>query len=317
MIHDTVTMQNLDIPEYLRDGSFAFDYPEYLISNAKAFESSLQSLNEKIRDSKKLFPSVQELDCPSIESEPLSEEESRPCRILMLHGFTQSGDFFSSKTRKLRERITESLQEELGLYYPDGIEFLYPDGLHHLCAADIPEHGAEAAGEDGLYGWFNINEQPFRGLEESLVWLADYIRSVGPIDGVIGFSQGGALAMMLAALCEGESNAARLEALAQQPLSIRIEPPQAAFKFAVSFSGFRGATNHYDGFYNPTITTPALCVVADLDTMVPAELGVKLIDSCQNAEVIHHRGGHFVPSDNRNVNAVAKFVHDRIVDGLW
>lgn len=142
------------------------------------------------------------------------------------------------------------------------------------------------------------------------------MRSVGHIDGVIGFSQGGAMAMMIASLCEGQTNPKRLEALANQPVSMTFEPPQGPMKFAVSMSGFRGRTDRYDGFYNPIITTPAMCVIADLDTMIDEEISIRLVGSIAGPEVIRHSGGHYVPTDKKSINKVSGFIRDRVVDSF-
>ena len=264
----------------------------------------------------KLYPISTELECFS-ESEPASPASAAPAgpiRILMLHGYTQSGHFFNTKTRKLRERIMDNLREELCLEESDEIEFLYPDAPHVLHASEVPGHYSAAGGESDLHGWFNINDQPFQGLEASIAWIIQYMRLVGPVDGVIGFSQGGAMAMMIASLCEGQTNPARLEALANQPISMHFEPPQGPMKFAISVSGFRGTTDHYRGFYNPIITTPSMCIVADLDIMIEADVSALLVESCHEPKVVRHRGGHYVPTDNKSLDAAAKCVGGRMAE---
>lgn len=236
--------------------------------------------------------------------------------LISILGYTQSGEFFSSKTRKLREGILASLEAEVASQYPEGVEFLYPNAPHLLLTSDIPGHVGQSDEAIELRGWFNINDQPFHGLEKSLSHIIDFMRSVGPVDGVIGFSQGGAMAMMIASLCEGQTNPARLEALAKQPISMTYEPPQGPLKFAVSMSGFRGTTDHYSGFYNPIITTPAMCVIANMDTMIGEDLSSLLVKSCEDPEIIRHRGGHFVPTDKKSLDAVARFVRERIEEAF-
>ena len=185
-------------------------------------------------------------------------------------------------------------------------------------ASEVPGHISRSdSRDDELHGWFNINDQPFQGLEESIASVLDYMRRVGPVDGVIGFSQGGALAMMIASLCEGQTNPARLEAIAKQPISMTFEPPQGPMKFAVSMSGFRGDMNHYEGFYNPIIATPSMCIVADLDIMVETLHSDLLINSCHEAKVVHHRGGHYVPTDSKCLDAAAAFIRERMSESLF
>lgn len=318
MIYEPLIVNEVDVSSTFPDKPFHFDFEKAFLEDQKAdVVSILRRASEQTDLAKKLYPIVTEVECLS-DSESDSPVTRTPIRILMLHGYTHSGDFFSAKTRKLRERITANLRDELALSDDEEIEFLYPDAPNVLRASEIP--GSEVASEDDneeLRGWFDINSQPFLGTEQAVGWIVDYMRRVGPIDGIVGFSQGGALAMMIASLCEGQTNPARLEALANQPISMNFEPPQGPVKFAVSLSGFRGTTNHHEGFYNPMITTPALCIVGDLDIMVERELSDGLIEACRDVKVVHHRGGHYVPTDNKSVDAAASFIRDRMVESFY
>lgn len=226
-------------------------------------------------------------------------------------GYTQSGEFFYTKSRKIREGIISSIEAELSDQYPQGVEFFYPDAPI-LDASDRPGYEGRGDLNEDLRGWFDINDMEFRGLEEAVVWLAGYMREIGPIDGIIGFSQGAALASMLSSLCEGDYNKGRLEALAKQPVPIHVQPPQGHLKFFVALSGFRSTIDNHVGFYNPIITTPAMCVIGDLDIMVSEDLTTMLVGSCFAPEVIHHKGGHYVPTDKKTIDEVVRFVTQRM-----
>ncbi|KAK5716988.1 hypothetical protein LTR17_016205 [Elasticomyces elasticus] len=52
---------------------------------------------------------------------------ARKLRILALHGFTQSGEWFRIKLQRIEAHVRITLSRSL-LQYPDGIEFLYPSG---------------------------------------------------------------------------------------------------------------------------------------------------------------------------------------------
>lgn len=169
--------------------------------------------------------------------------------------------------------------------------------------------------DDGeLHAWWRVLNvvDRYHELENTMTWLVDYVRRVGPIDGVIGFSQGAVLGMMLASLCEGYQSPQRRDALASQGAPIHDLPPQPPLKFAVSFCGFRGTIGYYEGFYNPKIVTPSMLIVADLDTMVSEERSSELIKSCHKPVILRHQGGHFVPSDRKTMNNVAGFVKKHI-----
>jgi hypothetical protein len=94
---------------------------------------------------------------------------------------------------------------------------------------------------------------------------------------VIGFSQGGAAAGMVAALLE-EGRREAFEA-SQSKGGIRFpdsftrdsgyieEGVQGPLKFAVSYSGFAASTNPlYQAFYEPRISTPMMHFLGSLDT---------------------------------------------------
>ncbi|CBF76804.1 hypothetical protein AN4776.2 [Aspergillus nidulans FGSC A4] len=141
-----------------------------------------------------------------------------PLKLLMLHGYTQSGPLFHAKSRALIKHITKAfpLHE---------ISAIYPTGPLRLNPADIPgytpAHDSNGNGDDKdteieAYGWYrrsNTAEPPlYVGLEDGLNAIAKVLGEEGPFDGVIGFSQGAAMAAMVASLLEGEK---RREAFAR------------------------------------------------------------------------------------------------------
>ena len=84
-----------------------------------------------------------------------------------------------------------------------------------------------------------------------------------------------------------------------------VHPP---FKFAVSYSGF-GASNHplYQAFYVPKIKTPMLHYLGTMDTVVEEKRSLRLAEACEDGgkegRIVHHPGGHFVPSSQKNIVA--------------
>jgi fermentation-respiration switch protein FrsA (DUF1100 family) len=152
----------------------------------------------------------------------------------------------------------------------------------------------------------------------------------GPFDGVIGFSQGGAAAGMVASLLE-EGRRAAFEA-AQSKGGIRFpdsftrdsgyieESVQAPLKFAVSYSGFGAGTNSlYQAFYEPQIQTPMMHFLGSLDTVVSEERSLRLVEACANGKgkdggvqrVVYHPGGHFLPSSQKQyVGALVAFIRE-------
>ena len=181
----------------------------------------------------------------------MSGSHSAPLRILMIHGYTQSGPLFRAKTRALEKKLLKA--------FPTGVSLVYPTAPIRLAPADVPgfspltstaasgeshtgelngdKHTADKRGsaedskshgpsrsdpskpqqagsmlqtaaesEIDAYGWWRRrgDTEPYyyEGMELGLHTLARTLEEEGPFDGVIGFSQGGSAAGMIASLLE-------------------------------------------------------------------------------------------------------------------
>ena len=238
-------------------------------------------------------------------------------KILMLHGYTQSGQLFRAKTRVLEKHLQK--------LFP-GATFTYPDGPISLKPSDIPGFDSSTVtdpDEIEAYGWWRrsdtSNPPEYVGLvDRGLSTIAATLTSEGPFDGVIGFSQGAAAAAMVASLLEGRSRQeAFVKARQKSPVAIPYptsfealrHPPM---KFCVSYSGFIAPGERYRGFYEqPHITTPVCSFVGSLDTVVDESRTQALIDASGGEgkmRVVIHPGGHFVPTSKEYLNALGQFI---------
>lgn len=258
-------------------------------------------------------------------------------RILMLHGFTQSGPLFEIKTKALKKSLDKAFPAAPKpghlKSYPGGLEFVYPTAPMKLSYTDIPGGVAEPEDlRDEAYGWWKRkgDSEPYLydGLEEGLEAIAQILREEGPFDGVIGFSQGGSAAGMLAALLEPGRREAfeALEAkggmsfpksfVGQEGADSVVHPQM---KFTVSYSGF-GASRHpmYRAFYEPKITTPMQHFIGSVDTVVSEERAMQLVDSCVEGKgrdggvsrVVFHPGGHFLPTQKASIAPLIAFIRE-------
>ena len=236
-------------------------------------------------------------------------------KLLMLHGYTQNGDVFNRKLRRLTNRLDQA--------FP-GVTYEWPDGPIHLHTSDIPEHGdrtlaADCPDELDLRAWFSLRyaQDPPGGLLQSLDVIAEVLKAKGPFDGVIAFSQGTVIASTVAALLQGKSRhqafrKAREGSLECVPypesfLEIRHLP----FKFAILYAGRVGRGNFYDWWYNPRITTPFCHFVGLLDPTVDHEerdAALRKLPGYPGSRIIVHAGTHHVPTDKVNVDAAAAFI---------
>ena len=274
-------------------------------------------------------------------------------KILALHGYTQSGPLFRLKTRALEK----TLQKHLKSLYPSHFTSLhieYPTAPIRIRPADFPQHlnkgGEDRQADDGkvngesknnddddvdFWGWWvrRGKTEPFtyEGMEAGFDAIASHLHAAAleeqPFDGVIGFSQGGAMAALVASLLEpgrreaferkrAEGGMAFPSSFVKSPGAQKgsdggegalIHPP---LKFVVSYSGFAATTNAlYTPFYEPKITTPVLHFLGSVDTVVEEERSLRLVRSCAGKErVVRHPGGHHVPTGTAWVGAVAEFM---------
>jgi hypothetical protein len=267
------------------------------------------------------------------------QDATRKLKILMLHGYTQNGDLFSLKTKALQKSLAKQFPPapKPGHLkdFPGGIDFVFPTGPIHLDPADIPGYdGHDPKESSEAYGWWRRkgDGQPYvyQGIEEGLGTIAKTMQSEGPFDGVLGFSQGGALAGMVTSLCEPIRRQA-FEAAEQKggmpfPKSFisngsgsNDSPIHPQLRFGVSYSGFAASNNPlYEPFYEPKMTTPVCHFIGSVDTVVSEERSLQLLDGCadgkgpegQVSRLIYHPGGHFLPSGQTYVTALAAFIRN-------
>lgn len=264
-----------------------------------------------------------------------AQNPTRPIKILMLHGYTQTGPLFRSKTRALEKNLAKA--------FPAGVTLSYPTAPIRLSRAQIPswdtdgvkkEDTVEDEEEPEAYGWWTRKDKAendkvpiegegfvYEGMDTGLDKVAQVLKDEGPFDGVIGFSQGGAAAGMVASLLEPGRKEAFEKAAAKGAMPFPksfandVHPP---LKFAVSYSGFAPAQNPlYEPFYNPKIKTPMLHFLGSVDTVVEEARSLRLAHACEQQEgrIVYHPGGHFLPSSQKQyVAALVGFIRQVLVE---
>lgn len=137
--------------------------------------------------------------------------------------------------------------------------------------------------------------------------LAQCIRddAGGRVDGVVGFSQGGFVASLLAAVLEpGRTTPGQQHWAA----ALRDANGGHALKFAVVYSGFFAPQAELAWLYEPKISTPTLQFIGSLDTVVEEGRSRGLVARCEEPVVVVHPGGHYVPVSREWVNPLVGFV---------
>ncbi|RAL04154.1 uncharacterized protein BO80DRAFT_257072 [Aspergillus ibericus CBS 121593] len=132
--------------------------------------------------------------------------------------------------------------------------------------ADIP--GMESK----VWGHGLFDTQPVSGLERSVGRVLRQLEQLNPVVGIIGFSTGATLAMIIASLLE-KTDRCRL---------FGVHTTHPPLKFVIAYSGFMLGHPMYRELYYPAIRTPGLIYVGELDTMITPTASYRLARTLQS-----------------------------------
>ncbi|RKF78978.1 Dihydrofolate reductase [Golovinomyces cichoracearum] len=261
----------------------------------------------------------------------------RKLKVLMLHGYTQSGPLFHAKTRALEKLLHKHFPQRSNSHhvnhipdYPGGIQLIYPTAPILLTTPDMPGYSPDSVTDkklNDLWAWWkrDMDSSLYVGLEQSLATIARVISDNNGIDGIMGFSQGAAAAAIVTSLLEPERIMAfeelqRINAdvfpYPQEWIGLKTLCPDG-LKFAVAYSGFLPSHPVYEAFFEPKIQTPIMHFIGSYDTVLDEKRSKALVDRCaENArKLIYHPGGHFVPCDKKMSNVVISFIIECLAHG--
>jgi pimeloyl-ACP methyl ester carboxylesterase len=188
----------------------------------------------------------------------------RHLRILCLHGYHGR----AAVLRRQMAAFTTAM--------PADVEFVYVD------APSLAE---------GDFGWWHAGGA---GWERTREWATGLFGSADGFDGVFGFSQGAALAGLLAGLqqaCAGDANH-----------NIR-------FTFALMVGGFKSDVAEPDDLFAHQLTVPSIHVVGRTDMVVPPNESRLLAEAFADPLVLEHRGGHVIPGEPAVTGPIVAFLN--------
>lgn len=195
---------------------------------------------------------------------------------------------------------------------------IYPTAPNRLRPSDIPgfQPANEEAGDDeetDSWAWWRRNDATgaYRLLNEGLSSLAATIKSSGPIDAVMGFSQGGCAASLVTAALEEPHRPVPVNSLGydwEWVEALRTANGGHPLKFAVIYSGFFAPPEELRWLYEPMIETPSLHFIGSLDTVVDETRSQALVERFVKPTVMVHQGGHHVPVSKQWSNPLIGFL---------
>ncbi|KAK4769181.1 hypothetical protein SAY86_027331 [Trapa natans] len=246
----------------------------------------------------------------------LGSGSPRKLRILCLHGFRQNASSFKGRTASLAKKI-KSIAELVYIDGPHELPFIYqPLVAHRLCDSESstvlrtpPREGCKkklawlvnpnCCSESGKSEW-SVADKPFDplqyqqqtgGSDTSLALVKNIFSKDGPFDGILGFSQGAAMATIVCAhqdMFKGEMN----------------------FRFAVLCSGY--APKLEDISFG-SIHCPSLHIFGcdhGKDRQISNEASRHLTSYFEEGSsvIVQHDSGHIIPTGSPYIDQIKDFL---------
>ncbi|WFD39430.1 dihydrofolate reductase [Malassezia japonica] len=207
-------------------------------------------------------------------------DAAQKLRVLVVHGFASNGHAFKKRTSALQK----ACRDVADLIFLDA-----PIQVQALPSEANPEPGPPNPDdpiEKQALAWWRHNNDQYEGWADTAKFLERKFQELGPFDGVLGFSQGGCLAGVLAAALEHPELVPDFHGTFQRE----------RFRFMISVSGFRARPDAFQALMDAKIATPALIIRGKEDMIVPPQLTETLVEVCSNVRVAEHGGGHYLPT---------------------
>lgn len=237
-----------------------------------------------------------------------------------LPGFAQSGPLFRAKTRALEKLLAKALAPISLLPV-----LVYPTGPNRLLPSDMPwyqppEGIDDPNAEENLpdtWSWWRKDEATgeYLQFDKGMEAVATAITEAGGVDGICGFSQGGAVTCVVASALESGRK------VPEGPegdwvRKLREANGGRAAKFAVSYSGFWATPDRLKYCFEPKIATPTLHYIGSLDVVVEESRSQGLAERCVDPIVVVHPGGHHVPVAKEWAMPLAGFIREHAQDDI-
>ena len=195
--------------------------------------------------------------------------------VLCLHGYSMSAEWMAEWCKPFE------------LLLPD-FEFVIPNApnvapeeevkaMWERFNAPLPE-GRIGVGKN--WCWYRATDDKppsYLQVEDSFHMLEALFQQHGPVEGVLGWSQGTVMAAILAALQE------------------KLGDKRFQFKWGVFCGGFRPGDPRFKQHFDEVLSLPSLHVIGERESAFMLEQGQKLADSFVDSEILKTPVGHIMP----------------------
>lgn len=242
-------------------------------------------------------------------------------KLLLLPGFLQNASVFAEKSSGLRKILTKKLNYQLDYLDPPTViakkeQLPFPLGIEE---EDANEKWKKIVDSNlNRCWWLANNPGDYEGFQKAVEFVVDYIRTNGPYDGIIGFSQGAAMSAIIANSIE------------------KLLPSHGQFKVAAYFSAFAFTHSRnkeetlndvidkypdveeyakhveiYDQYLEyfsipDTFSTKVISVYGSEDGVVPPVRSEYLNSLYPESSLVafKHDGGHYMPNKKLFLNPI-------------
>ena len=210
--------------------------------------------------------------------------------VLCLHGYAMNPQWLQEWLAPVQQQITGDVE----FVYPRAPIVVPSDEITRLMKSfgtAVPEH---RIGENINWCWFrstDSNPPVYCDIERSIEQLSALGDSLGHIDGVIGWSQGTVMAMVLIGQMLSEAEV------------------KFNFKWAVLAGGFLPRDNRFQSYYERELSLPSLHVLGENEVDFMKQRGQKLYQSFRLADRLDTPVAHTLPVRHpEKMRAIAEWI---------
>jgi hypothetical protein len=231
-------------------------------------------------------------------------------RLLCLHGWKQSKQRLYEKSGAFRKGLSKFNVE---LCYIDA-PFVF-DSSSITPSSSSSNASSSSSVENEMRTWmtFNSDYTQYFGWQEAIEHVLTFIKREGPFDGILGFSQGAVVALLVIAMnypqLLGEENNS-IQQLQKELAEKQLIPHH--LKYGIFIGGLPpNALELKQVFDTIVLPFPSLHIMGETDSIIPMNTSIRLMnlfEDTENRKQIVHKSGHVIPHQKDVIMACKEFL---------